>query len=106
MRELEGTPGAEPEFENTREVRGCVKWFNVVKGYGFVTPDDGSPDVFLHLSVLRQAGHDKLLPGATVVCAFGAALVVLWLLAPAARYRAAAAAAREPASVRDKETVR
>ena len=68
MRELEGTPGAEPEFENTREVRGCVKWFNVVKGYGFVTPDDGSPDVFLHLSVLRQAGHDKLLPGATVVC--------------------------------------
>lgn len=44
--------------------------------------------------------------GATVVCAFGAALVVLWLLAPAARYRAAAAAAREPAPVRDKETVR
>ena len=56
------------ESDNTKEVRGCVKWFNVVKGYGFVTPDDGTPDVFLHLSVLRQAGFDKLLPGATVVC--------------------------------------
>ena len=51
-----------------KEVRGAVKWFNVVKGYGFVTPDDGSPDVFLHLSVLRQSGFDRLLPGATVLC--------------------------------------
>jgi CspA family cold shock protein len=68
MRESERIPDAVPEFVQTREVRGCVKWFNVVKGYGFVTPDDGTPDVFLHLSVLRQAGFDKLLPGATVTC--------------------------------------
>ena len=50
------------------EIRGTVKWFNVVKGYGFLTPDDGSPDVFLHLTVLRTAGHERLLPGATVTC--------------------------------------
>ena len=50
------------------EIRGTVKWFNVVKGYGFLTPEDGSPDVFLHLTVLRNAGHERLLPGATVTC--------------------------------------
>ena len=50
------------------EVRGTVKWFNAVKGYGFLTPDDGSPDVFLHLTVLRMVGHERLPPGATVVC--------------------------------------
>tara|TARA_Y100001936_G_scaffold252375_1_gene311742 strand:- start:2908 stop:3477 length:570 start_codon:yes stop_codon:yes gene_type:complete len=50
------------------QIRGTVKWFNVVKGYGFLTPDDGSPDVFLHLTVLRMAGHERLAPGATVEC--------------------------------------
>ena len=49
-------------------IRGAVKWFNVVKGYGFLTPDDGTADVFLHLTVLRVAGHEVLPPGATVVC--------------------------------------
>lgn len=50
------------------EIRGAVKWFNVVKGYGFLTPDDGSPDVFLHLTVLRMAGHERVPPGAMVWC--------------------------------------
>ena len=50
------------------EIRGTVKWFNAVKGYGFLTPEDGSPDVFLHLTVLRMAGYERLPPGATVVC--------------------------------------
>jgi len=50
------------------EVRGVIKWFNVVRGYGFLTPDDGSPDVFIHLSVLRLKGHDNLRSGTTVVC--------------------------------------
>ena len=50
------------------EIRGTVKWFNVVKGYGFLTPEDGSPDVFLHLTVLRMAGYERLPPGATVAC--------------------------------------
>jgi CspA family cold shock protein len=52
----------------TVQIRGTVKWFNVVKGYGFLTPDDGSADVFLHLTVLRVAGHEVLPPGATVAC--------------------------------------
>ena len=50
------------------QIRGTVKWFNVVKGYGFLTPEDGAADVFLHLTVLRVAGHEVLPPGATVVC--------------------------------------
>jgi len=52
----------------TVRIRGTIKWFNVVKGYGFLTPDDGSADVFLHLTVLRVAGHEVLPPGATVLC--------------------------------------
>ena len=50
------------------KIRGTVKWFNAVKGYGFLTPDDGSADVFVHLTVLREAGHQVLAPGATVSC--------------------------------------
>ena len=49
-------------------IRGTVKWFNIVRGYGFVSPDDGSADVFLHMTVLRQAGYDKLPTGSTVEC--------------------------------------
>jgi CspA family cold shock protein len=45
-----------------------VKWFNAVKGFGFVTPSDGSNDAFLHLSVLRDAGYQELQPGATILC--------------------------------------
>ena len=45
-----------------------MKWFNAVKGFGFVTPSDGSNDAFLHLSVLRDAGYQELQPGATILC--------------------------------------
>lgn len=62
MSESHGTEGV---FASTR-IRGKVKWVNAVKGYGFLTPEDGSSDVFLHLTVLRQAGFEKLPPGATV----------------------------------------
>lgn len=64
MSEFESPQGA---VESTR-VRGTVKWFNVVKGYGFLTPEDGSADVFLHLTVLRTAGYERLPPGASVEC--------------------------------------
>ncbi len=35
---------------------GTVKWFNATKGYGFIQPDDGSKDVFLHVSEVERAG--------------------------------------------------
>src|SRR3954466_9384894 len=49
-------------------VRATVKWYNSTKGFGFVTPDDGSPDVFLHVSVVEQAGFQSLDEGAIIVC--------------------------------------
>ena len=35
---------------------GTVKWFNATKGYGFIQPDDGSKDVFLHVSDVQRSG--------------------------------------------------
>lgn len=35
---------------------GTVKWFNTTKGYGFIQPDDGSKDVFLHMSDIQRSG--------------------------------------------------
>ena len=45
-----------------------VKWFNPTKGFGFLVPDDGSPDVFCHVSAVERAGYDTLPQGATVNC--------------------------------------
>ena len=49
-------------------VRATVKWYNPTKGFGFVLPDDGSADVFLHASVVEQAGLQTLDEGLILVC--------------------------------------
>ncbi len=45
---------------------GTVKWFNATKGYGFIQPDDGGKDVFVHISAVEQAGMRELNEGQKV----------------------------------------
>jgi CspA family cold shock protein len=45
---------------------GTVKWFNPTKGYGFIQPQDGSKDVFVHISAVERAGLQGLADGQTV----------------------------------------
>ncbi len=42
---------------------GTVKWFNPTKGYGFIEPEDGSKDVFVHISAVERAGLSNLREG-------------------------------------------
>ncbi len=57
----------QPEITH-HEITAVVKWFNATKGFGFVQPTDGSPDAFLHVSVVERSGHQSLPQGATIVC--------------------------------------
>ena len=45
---------------------GTVKWFNAQKGFGFIKPDDGSNDVFVHISAVERAGMSQLNEGQKV----------------------------------------
>lgn len=47
-------------------MNGTVKWFNGTKGYGFIAPDDGSKDAFVHISAVEQAGLPHLTEGQRV----------------------------------------
>jgi CspA family cold shock protein len=49
-------------MENTLSI-GTVKWFNTTKGYGFIAPDDGAKDVFVHVSAVTRSGIGSLHEG-------------------------------------------
>jgi cold shock protein len=42
---------------------GTVKWFNFTKGYGFIQPDNGGPDAFVHISAVERAGMREIVEG-------------------------------------------
>lgn len=50
------------------EITGIIKWFDVAKGYGFIVPDNGMPDVLLHVTCLRRDGFQTAYEGARIVC--------------------------------------
>ena len=49
------------------EITGFIKWFDVSKGYGFIVPDNGMPDVLLHVTCLRRDGFQTAYEGARVI---------------------------------------
>ena len=69
MLELRGEPdeGGETPIDLI-EVSGEIKWFDVAKGYGFIVPDNGLPDVLVHVTTLRRDGFQTAREGARVVC--------------------------------------
>lgn len=52
--------------DDTTMQTGTVKWFNATKGYGFIQPDNGEKDVFVHISAVEQAGLTGLRDGQKV----------------------------------------
>jgi CspA family cold shock protein len=50
----------------SNKIQGTVKWFNETKGFGFITPEDGSKDIFVHFSAIADSGFKTLAEGQKV----------------------------------------
>jgi CspA family cold shock protein len=61
-----GSAGADTLEEDKTVATGTVKWFNPTKGYGFIQPQGGGKDVFVHISAVERAGLTTLNEGAKV----------------------------------------
>ena len=59
--------GVGDEAASVIELAGAIKWFDVSKGYGFIVPDNGMPDILLHVTCLRRDGYQVAYEGARVV---------------------------------------
>lgn len=60
--------GNEAEPQKLIEIRGRIKWFDTARGFGFIVPDNGLPDVLLHAACLKRDGYETATEGANVVC--------------------------------------
>ena len=59
-------PVAQSTKQGEQMATGTVKWFNDAKGYGFITPDEGGKDLFVHFSAIQGSGFKSLTEGAKV----------------------------------------
>lgn len=68
LRMRSGAPASADETPGDLiEVAGTIKWFDVAKGYGFIVPDGGGPDILLHVTSLRRDGFQTAYEGARIV---------------------------------------
>jgi cold shock protein len=65
-RSFEGAPRRQVDLSTAVEMTGTVKWYNPDKGFGFITPEAGGKDVFVHATVLERAGLGPLQEGQVV----------------------------------------
>jgi CspA family cold shock protein len=59
----EASPVSRRITEEVAMLSGRVKWFDAVRGYGFIIPDNGGRDLFVHITAVQQAGYTSLVPG-------------------------------------------
>jgi cold shock protein len=55
-----------PAARPAQTLEGAVKWFEADKGYGFIAPDGGGKDIFIHVTALRRSGVNQVGPGQRV----------------------------------------
>ena len=68
---LEALSGLGDSAAQLVEISGVIKWFNRLRGFGFLTCGEGTPDIFVHMETLRRFGMTELRPGQYVLVRFG-----------------------------------